>query len=262
VVIDGQTFTLLDNARQKSGVGLYVSARGRHNFGSGLRNYVRGYTQLQDYRGNYADFFYLRGALGHVFSIGNATLDAEIGLHGARYQSALLYDGLAARAVLQKPLRDNLLFVSTLDVLQLNYVQTYDYHTGWQSFWSNGARIALGDSTLINADAIVGASSARDDAFAFHAVGGTLGVTSELKHGITLGAQASVLRSNYLAPDPFFGETRGDTTTEFQVSIQQRAWHYMGFSPQLVISRTIDSSNIPFYSYTRTLVQIALTRNF
>ncbi|HET8610157.1 MAG TPA: tetratricopeptide repeat protein, partial [Burkholderiales bacterium] len=46
VVIDGQTFTLLDNARQKSGVGLYVSAQGRRNFGSGLRNYVRGYTQL------------------------------------------------------------------------------------------------------------------------------------------------------------------------------------------------------------------------
>jgi hypothetical protein len=262
VVIDGQTFTLLDNARQKSGVGLYVSAQGRRNFGSGLRNYVRGYTQLQDYRGNYADFFYLRGALGHVFSIGNATLDAEVGLHGARYQGALLYDGLAARAVLKKPLRDNVLFVSTLDVLQLRYAQTYDYHTGVQSFWVNGARIALSDSTLVNAEVIIGASTARNDAFAFHAAGGTLGATSELSHGITLGAQASLLRSNYLAPDPFFGQTRGDTTLQFEASIQQRAWHYMGFSPRLVLSRTINSSNIPFYSYTRTLVQIALTRNF
>ena len=58
------------------------------------------------------------------------------------------------------------------------------------------------------------------------------------------------------------GRSRADRTRTRSVSLYHRAFTVYGFSPQLVVTKDVRTSNAQLYSYERTRGEIRFVRQF
>ena len=62
----------------------------------------------------------------------------------------------------------------------------------------------------------------------------------------------------YGAEDPLFGARRRDRRVGIEFSARSKEWRWMNYTPALVLSLERNASNIGFYSYRKTNVQVVL----
>ena len=92
------------------------------------------------------------------------------------------------------------------------------------------------------------------------------GVTAALPLGFTAGGSVQVRRTEYEGRwFPFVrerGRSREDRIRTLSGSLYHRAFTVYGFSPQLVVTKDVRTSNAQLYGYERTRGEIRLVRQF
>ena len=120
----------------------------------------------------------------------------------------------------------------------------------------------------VRADAAVGFGRERTEAESWRNRSRWVraGVTVALPLGFTAGGSVQVRRTEYEGRwFPFVreqGRSRADRTRTRSVSLYHRAFTVYGFSPQLVVTKDVRTSNAQLYSYERTRSEIRFVRQF
>ncbi len=71
-------------------------------------------------------------------------------------------------------------------------------------------------------------------------------------------AELALGERRYEDIDPLFGEKRVDRRTRLDVSVRSKQWRFMNFTPVLVLSIDRTRSSLPFYSYEKANISIAM----
>lgn len=94
---------------------------------------------------------------------------------------------------------------------------------------------------------------------------GHLGASVALPRGFTLGASGELFRTRYegnWAPFTPAGTARKDRTRILRVSVFNRGFTMFGFSPKLVLSNEVRTSNAQLYDYRRDRAELQVVRQF
>ena len=84
----------------------------------------------------------------------------------------------------------------------------------------------------------------------------------DLPFGFSAGLEPAILWTNFNAPLAAFGVTREDTTWAIRLDLLNRRLEYRGFAPRLSFIYVDQASNVELYRYSRSQIQIGLTRQF
>jgi tetratricopeptide (TPR) repeat protein len=84
----------------------------------------------------------------------------------------------------------------------------------------------------------------------------------DLPLGFSAGLEPAILWTTYNAPLAAFGVTRSDSTWAIRLDLLNRRLEYRGFAPRLSFIYVNQSSNIELYRYSRSQIQLGLTRQF
>src|SRR5687767_5534568 len=71
-------------------------------------------------------------------------------------------------------------------------------------------------------------------------------------------AELALGERRYEDIDPLFGEKRVDRRTRLDVSVRSKQWRFMNFTPVLILSIDRTRSTLPFYSYEKANISIAM----
>ena len=69
-------------------------------------------------------------------------------------------------------------------------------------------------------------------------------------------------RSNYENKDLFFGQSRDDKESQFELSVMNQRLNILGLAPKIHLGRIKHSSTIDYYSWRRNYSKLSLTRVF
>ncbi len=92
-----------------------------------------------------------------------------------------------------------------------------------------------------------------------------LGVTVALPLGFTVGGGGEVRRTGYESNWGFFtpgGEPRRDRTRSLRLSVHNRAFTVLGFSPRLSVVNEVRTTNAQLHDYKRTSGELSFVRQF
>jgi hypothetical protein len=84
----------------------------------------------------------------------------------------------------------------------------------------------------------------------------------DLPFGFSAGLEPAFLWTNFNAPLTAFGVTRDDTTWAIRLDLLNRRLEFRGFAPRLSFIYVNQASNIELYRYSRSQIQLGLTRQF
>ena len=91
------------------------------------------------------------------------------------------------------------------------------------------------------------------------------GVTVALPLGFTVGGSSELRWTDYEGNWGFYtpgGEPRADRTRSLRVSVHNRAFTILGFSPQISLVNEVRTTNAQLYDYTRTGGELRFVRQF
>jgi hypothetical protein len=122
-------------------------------------------------------------------------------------------------------------------------------------FFARGLSQALAASLA----GVVEVSDARERPYSYY------GVTLEPGASWLFGEAGVLVKANlplghrqYAAEDPLFGTRRRDQRTALELSVREKLWRCMNFTPALVFSFERTRSNIEFYSYRKANASVVL----
>ena len=263
VDIYGLPFTLSDDARQTSGVGIMfdvggdwsplLSANVKARLGTRVRRLEYGSGDFDDmtvslyagpslllrrwqidviatgFRRWYGNSPYNQGIGGRGAVLYALTPRVQLGLgvngQSVTYETAAGYDGPVMSAD-----------------LQLGYTITP----------SSVLRITTG----------VGEQRAEIGALANTSQWIAINYYRDLPFGFSAALEPAVLWTNFNAPLAAFSITRSDVTWAIRLDLLNRRLEYRGFAPRLSFIYVNQSSNVELFSYSRSQIQLGLTRQF
>ena len=261
VDIFGTTFELNPDARARRSYGAVINAQGRYAFGEDNRYFLSGALEYRDYEDAFADAHALELSVGRSFVAGRSLWTAELGPVYGSYQHEELYHGGMVRLTHARPLGDRLLSNSHLSLKQLDYPD-FTHLSADQAWVGTTLRYALDPTSGVWASVSWGRSHASEAPYSYRALEGTLGYAKELPARFNVQLQLSANRYEFGAPVPPFGEDRRDRLARLDLIVTARDWGFYGFAPRLSLSKARNWSSIPFFSYTRDLVGLGVTREF
>ena len=91
------------------------------------------------------------------------------------------------------------------------------------------------------------------------------GVTVALPLGFTVGGSSELRWTDYEGNWGFYtpgGEPRADRTRSLRVSVHNRAFTILGFSPQISLVNEVRTTNAQLYDYKRTGGELRFVRQF
>ena len=91
------------------------------------------------------------------------------------------------------------------------------------------------------------------------------GVTVALPRGFTVGGSSELRWTDYEGNWGFYtpgGEPRRDRTRSLRVSVHNRAFTILGFSPQISLVNEVRTTNAQLYDYKRTGGELRFVRQF
>ncbi len=264
VVIQGLTYTLSDNTKPQSTLGMDVLLNGRHNFGKDRKTFVRGYADYQDFPGRTWDFTYLLGYAGHNFDLGSRhTLTLEGGYQQAYSQHQLLFSGWALRAADFVRLKPNLAMEVALDSRRFNYNRANAFYTGTHTIFSTTALYSPNTISQWRGGVSLTRATAQIDPYAYTSPSLQLEYYRELPwQKLSSGTRLTLSSSRYDQTDPFYGVLRQDKNARLEQDLTKRDWNWHGFAPRVTVGVVRNQSNIALFEYVRWYMRITASRNF
>ena len=92
-----------------------------------------------------------------------------------------------------------------------------------------------------------------------------LGLTAALPLGFTVGGSGEMRRTGYEGNWGFYtpgGEPRRDRTRSLRLSVHNRAFTVLGFSPRLSVVNEVRTTNAQLYDFKRTSGELSFVRQF
>jgi hypothetical protein len=263
VDIFGLPFVLSDDARKTSGLGLAVDAGGEWSpllFDS-LKGRIGAQVHRAEYSGGVFDDMTLSGHIGpHILFP-----RAEIVLLATGFQRWFGNDafnsGAGGRAAFSYTATPRVQLGTFSDFQFISYKTGSD-----QNGWIGSAAVSVGytltPSSTLRGVAGFGARDARADAFSSTTMWGAVGYYRDLPFGFSVYLEPNYARTRFHAPLIGFNATRRDHIWSMRAELLNRRIDYAGFTPKLTLYVSDQTSNIALYSYTRSQVTVALTREF
>jgi tetratricopeptide (TPR) repeat protein len=263
VVIQGLTYTLSDNTKPRSTLGVDVLMNARRNFGHDRKSFVRGYVDYQDFPNSTYDFSYLLGYVGRNFDVGSHTLTLEGGYQQAYSQHVSLYNGWALRAADYVRLKPNLGVEVALDSRRFDYNRANALYTGTRTTLSTTAAYSPDTASQWRGGVSVTRTTAQIDPYANSGLGLQLEHYRELPwQSLSSGTRLYLSGTRYDTTDPFWGVQRSDRNARVEFDLTKRDWNWKGFAPRITVGVVRNQSNIALYDYVRGYMRITASRDF
>lgn len=261
VTIAGLPFALSADSREKSGVGVMLTATGTKTVPLSAQWQIRAFASVlrRDYADSRFDDMTDRFGIGprYLFPRGEVGIaylhsDRRFGNDGFNRGDGVRVDGVwqfAPRLVLEGTLER----------------QRFDYPSlrgrNGDVLWTfEGLRVLLGpeQSLLLGVDYYN--DHAEDPALRNRSTGVTIGHYRDWPHGLTTGITFRTARTEYEGLQPFFGEYRNERFRTWTVSLTKRDWALFDFVPTLSVTQFDNRSTIGLYSFDRMQVLFAFNR--
>ena len=260
-----QTFTLNQDARAKSGLGVTGS------FSGGLRLkqsdttaiLIDGDGQATLYEQSDFNDIMLQLAVGPEFKLSAKTSVTMQGVALNRWfggDTAQRQFGVKAGLTTYLDQGERIGIQLDARRTESGFGTAYD---GWQyGAYATYERV-VAKSMIASASGFVRRESLRADVFANTELGGNLGIGGELPHGVNAGLSGGLSYADYDAPQVLFSnEARRDWRANLRAYVGSRAIRVLGFSPSLTYTFTHIGSNYRFYDSDRHRFRFVLARYF
>lgn len=261
VDIFGLPFVLSPSARAQKSIGLTGIVQTRYTFGPENRNLVRGYLEVRDFSGSYADYGYAQVTAGRSFVPGNDSWIVEAGPLYSSYQDRPLYWGGLVNINHASPITNRLLSSQTVTVKRLAYFD-YDDLTSTQLWLSGLLRYALTPASGVSMSLSAARNAARVGEFSYNTLTWGIGYGIELPRYFNADVWLNVGRYGYDDESPLFGLVRRDRLMSLDVTLVARDWAWLGFAPMLTAGFSDNDSTIDLLDYKRQYLSVGVTRSF
>jgi hypothetical protein len=108
----------------------------------------------------------------------------------------------------------------------------------------------------------VAAQEAKLSAYANTTLWVALDYYQDLPFGFSTNFEPAYSATIYNAPLAAFGRTRADHALALRLDVLNRRLEYRGFAPRLSLIYVTEQSSISLYRFSRTQVQVGVTRQF
>jgi outer membrane protein len=264
VTLFGLPFTLSQQARQQSGIGVTGTVDGEYRYD--LTPDIRWRTGALLYRLEYPgntifDDMTARvyGGPQWLFKDGDISV---LGVGSERWYGDHPYSVSAGgRLEGQYWLTKRFLWSSYLEGLSANYHQQ-TFLDGYYLDHANYLSYYIDPSSFVRGTAGIGYQPTASPSFTnwYYRLG--FAYQREFAWGITANVAPEVRWWYYLGPDPLVGVRRKDRQYFVNLSVYKRDFTIFGFSPVLSYSYTTNESNDPLFKYNRNQFQLGFTRQF
>ncbi len=267
VLFGGQPLPLQldDQARARSGIGQTAS------FSAGYRVALGEKTGLQldadasgtNYKGVEADDYTVQLAAGPELRPSDATT-LSLQLVGAQrwYGGSRAATQVGARFSAQHTLSDDQRIGVSLDARH-NASGFGAAYSGWNfGAYATYERV-VARSLIASASLFARVDRLNEAAFSSREFGVSLGLGGELGHGINAGISGTASRATFDAPMLAFSiDPRRDWRLSGRIYAGLRTFRFLGFSPSIAYTYTLNAASLPLYQSKRSRFAFALARYF
>ena len=261
----GTPYQLSQAAQKTSGVGVVAALSGSDQFRmtDNTRLVVGGTFNGTDFIQHDFDDNSVSAFIGPRFLIGQASeVTVEATATQRWYGGQDYYTGGGGRVEGKTTLSPRLQLDGSVAVQQLNYTQAYSPYTGPVTTVSTSATYGIDAVSSVRMDAAViheqtAELSFRDTQYYFGP-----NYYREFPHGFIGNFGVNADFTYFDAPLAAFGETRHDTTINYQVGVSNRTVNLFGFMPVVTYIHTNRYSDIPLYAFTSDRVILGASQNF
>jgi hypothetical protein len=263
VDIYGLPFTLSDDARQTSGVGIMFDVGGEWSPLLSDRVKARLGARLRrlEYGGGDFDDMTVTLYAGPTLLLRRWQFDLIATGFQRWYGNSPYNYGIGGRTAALYALTPRVQIGVGLNAQSVTYETAIDYDGPVTS-----ADLSLGytitPSSVIRFTGGIGEQHAKVPALANTSHWIAVNYYRDLPWGFSAGLEPAFYWSNYNAPLAAFGVTRQDKTWAIRLDLLNRRLEFRGFTPRLSFIYVNQSSNVDLYRYSRSQVQIGLTRQF
>jgi outer membrane protein len=263
VDIYGLPFTLSDDARQTSGIGMMLDLGGEWSplLSDGLKARFGGRLRRLEYGGGDFDDMTATAYSGVSLLFLRWQFDVIATGFQRWYGNALYNKGFGGRASALHALTRRVQVGVGLSAQSVTY-ETVAGYDGPVTSADLQIAYTITPSSVVRFTAGMGEQHARIDALANTSRWLAVNYYRDLPFGFSAGLEPSVLWTTYHAPLAAFGVTRSDNTWAIRLDLLNRRLEYRGFTPRLSFIYARQSSNVELYRYSRSQIQLGLTRQF
>jgi len=263
VDIYGLPFTLSDDARQTSGVGIMFDVGGEWSplLSQTIKARLGARVRRLEYGGGDFDDMTISAYAGPSLLFPRWQIDTIVtGFHRWYGNSPYNY-GIGGRVAALYALSQRTQVGLGVNAQSVTYETAIDYD-GPVTSADLQLAYTITPSSLIRFTAGIGEQRTEVRALANTTHWIAINYYRDLPFGFTAGLEPAFLWTNFNAPLAAFGVTRSDTTWAIKLDLLNRRLEFRGFAPRLSFIYVNQSSNIELYRYSRSQIQLGLTRQF
>lgn len=263
VEVLGLPFQLNDDARARSGVGLFTAADASVRIWRARRVplYIGAYGRVLRYSdGRFSDV-YLGGEAGPEFRLAGGRLRLAASVLERWYGGSPLVTTLGGRLKFDKVIAGSTSVEASLAIHNNRFNDRNDVN-GWDVETSIGLNRAISASTsgFIWASAV--RATAKDPGQSSWQGRAGFGLLREVRWALRPQLTVEIARQVNDAPLGLFGTRRMDWRLQASASIYKRDWNIRGFAPSLRITWTRSFSTITLYDQKRLRTELGVTKAF
>jgi tetratricopeptide (TPR) repeat protein len=263
IYLYGLPFTLSDNARQTSGVGAAVDISGQFSpvLSADTKFLAGGFVHRLQYGRSRFDDLTVSTYAGPEILLGRWRFDILATGFGRWYGEVPYSDGMGGRASVGYALLPTLQLGLTLDGESVSFRPIRDQDG--PIYAANGEiAYTLSPSRILRVSGGVAAQEAKLSAYANTTLWVALDYYQDLPFGFSTNFEPAYSATSYNAPLAAFGRTRADHALALRLDVLNRRLEYRGFAPRLSLIYVTEQSSISLYRFSRTQVQVGVTRQF
>lgn len=263
IEIGGLPFTLSEDARESSGIGVEMRMGGRFDvpINNQLRLRQRASYRVLEYEGGEFDDQTISLSGGPVYRFGRNEVSATV-LFSRRYFAGRDYNRTyGVRGDVSRRLTDRVEAAIGAQLFQADHdeVTSLDGPRGEVSL---SGIFALTPQSFLRGVTAVNREKADDATQSNWSLFTALGYFVELPLGFNVYAEPGVVVRRFDEKDGFFDERREEITARFEVNLRNRRFDFYGFTP--LIGSTLEKrfSSIDIYDFERARFTLGVTREF
>jgi outer membrane protein len=263
VDIYGLPFTLSDDARQTSGVGIMFDIGGDWSplLSDNVKARLGARVRRLEYGGGDFDDMTVSLYAGPSLLLRRWQIDTIATGFQRWYGNSTYNQGIGGRAAVVYALTPRVQLGLGVNGQSVTYetaeghdgpVMSADFQVGYTITPSSVARFTAG----------AGEQSAEISALANTSRWIAINYYRDLPFGFSAALEPAVLWTTFNAPLQAFGVTRSDTTWAIRLDLLNRRLEFRGFAPRLSFIYVNQTSNIELFRFSRSQLQLGLTRQF
>lgn len=261
VFIGGRPYTLNNTNQGDPQWGMAATVRGIYPLPDDPSWFAQFYGQAYEYPGQELDAIYAQSTIGKRFEFGRDELTLSVGGQVSTYQDRRQYTGMVVRATGLWVRTPNFAWQGDASVNTFRY-PSLPYLNGELSTLGLTAILIPNPTQRWELSAFIAYNGAAESAYSYWQPGVNLFASQEWADGWITGLRLVASKSEYAAPDPFFGAVREDTEGRAELSVTNRKLRWNGLTPILTIGYVERDSTLEINRYDRLYGRVGLATVF